>query len=159
MIGPSALAILLTAALPAAFDATDWAWQCPVTTGADVPPGFVRISLRPGVIECTAPVLRDLRLVDDAGELVPYTVYRGRAAEDERIEWRDVRLIDRTFETGAYARVVLDFDTAVEKNRVRRTRCIDCCRNVSCPSAPVRCWIVLATASARVSAAATMPVY
>lgn len=102
----------------AAFNTHGWPWQSAVPNGA-APAGFVRLSVTPEVFDKATPSLEDLRLLDSAGSLVPFVVYAERVDERRREEWQDLRLIDRTFQEGAYSRVVLDFGRALEKNRLR----------------------------------------
>ncbi len=120
----------------AAFNPAEWAWQCPAPTEG-VAPGFIRLSLTPAVLDRSLPTRGDLRLIDGAQRLVPYVLDWVDTGPETRIEWRDVRLIGRTFEVGAYIRVVLDFGKAVEKNRVRLDLSEDdYCRRVMLDASP-----------------------
>lgn len=118
--------IVAVCAMPAmAFDAAGWARRCEVETGdavwndASGSAQFARLPLTPEVLDLSLPDGRDLRLVDNDGALVPYVVHRERAVAETRVVWRPVALINRTYVPGEYVRVVLDFGTFVEKNRVR----------------------------------------
>jgi len=115
------LSILLIATAfpaPAGFDTRGWEWQSRLPANA-APAGFVRLSLTPEILDRSAPALQDLRIRDGAGELAPYVFYAERVAEQRVEKWQDLRLIDRTYREGEYARVVLDFGKAAEKNRIR----------------------------------------
>ena len=111
--------VLMSLAVPAwaAFDTADWTWQRPIEADLDEA-GFVRVPIELDVIDTSQPSLNDLRVLDGNGELVPHVVHRGRAAEQKRLEWRDVRLINRTFQPDDYERVILDFGEPTEKNRI-----------------------------------------
>lgn len=119
MIRALALAAFASLACPAfAFDPAGWAWHCEVPSEGAAP-GFVRLALTPEILDRSDPALRDLRLVDDTGQLVPYVVHRARATDETRLTWQEVRLVNRVVRPGEYTRVVLDFGKPVEKNRIQ----------------------------------------
>jgi len=119
MMRPIMFIALVGLAAPAwaAFDTTDWTWQRPIEPGLDAA-GFVRVPIDLEVMDASQPSLNDLRVLDANGKLVPHVVYWGRATEEYRHQWRDVRLINRTFQPHEYERVTLDFGRPVEKNRI-----------------------------------------
>ena len=101
----------------AAFDTADWTWQRPIEVELYTA-GFVRVPINLEIMDESQPSLNDLRVLDGSGDLVPHVVHRGRAAEQRRSQWRDVRLLNRTFELETYERVILDFGETTEKNRI-----------------------------------------
>ena len=107
----------LAAPVWAAFDTAGWTWQRPIEVELDAP-GFVRVPIDLEIMDVSQPSLNDLRVRDVNGELVPHLVHRGRAAEQRRSQWRDVRLLNRTFQLDLYERVILDFGEPTEKNRI-----------------------------------------
>jgi len=110
---------LMSLAVPAwaVFDTGDWTWQRPIEAELDEA-GFVRVPIDLEIMDASQPSLNDLRVLDGSGDLVPHVVHRGRAAEQRRSQWRDVRLLNRTFEPETYERVILDFGEPTEKNRI-----------------------------------------
>lgn len=107
-----------------------WTWECPIVgppTGGDGEPGFgaklrkpnfARLLLTPGVVDKSQRSLNDLRILDEAGTLVPHVVHRD-LSEAPAPTWEGVHLVNRTYRTGEYARVTLDFRRRAVKNRLR----------------------------------------
>jgi len=100
-----------------AFDTSGWAWERPIETGISSP-GFVRAPIDLEMMGESQPSLSDLRVLDSNRNLVPHVVDWGRAAPEERREWREVTLLNRTFQPNEYERTVLDFGRPVRKNRI-----------------------------------------
>jgi hypothetical protein len=111
-------AIGMTVPAFAAVDLAQWGWEAPIEV-RDAPAGFVRVMLTPEIFDQSQPTLRDLRMLDEAGQVVPHIVRWGRVKEEEVEEWRPARLLNPTFKPEEYSRVTLDFGDQVEKNRLR----------------------------------------
>ncbi len=102
----------------AAFDTKDWGWETNIEPGEHAG-GFVRLTVSPWVFDKSESDLRDIRILDKSGNLVPYLVHWGRNKAAERIEWSNVRMINTSFEPRQSVRAVLDFGGTREKNRLK----------------------------------------
>jgi hypothetical protein len=113
-------ALLSVAALPAsaAFDTDGWTWQRPVTVPDDGS-GYVRLRVPLEVFDTSQASLADLRILDKAGELVPYLIHWTEAPDSTGPDWDPVSLLNPVFQPGQYTRVTADFGASVAKNRIR----------------------------------------
>jgi len=112
-----ALAVLTALRAHAAFDLKDWSWQCAVTAPQE-PSEFCGLKLSPEVFDQALPSLNDLRLLDISGNLVPFIIRQEKTEDMDRVDWREVEIINRTFLPGQQARVTLDFGKSVMKNEL-----------------------------------------
>ena len=114
----SCLALALNAAAGEAFDEAGWSWRWAIEMAEETDAPFARLQVTPELADAAAPDLRDIRIVDGEGGLVPYLVDRPERREQEQIP-RQARLLNRTYEQGEYERVVLDFGASIEKDQIR----------------------------------------
>lgn len=104
---------------PPPFDGKEWTWKCPIQTPAEIP-GFVRVPVTAEILDQSQQSLDDLRIVDGQGALVPHVLFRPPVCvPSERLAWKSVNLINRTFMPEGHASVTLDFGGAVKKNRIQ----------------------------------------
>ncbi|MBI4558603.1 MAG: DUF3999 family protein [Candidatus Hydrogenedentes bacterium] len=102
----------------AAFDAAEWSWECAIPDGKGTP-GFVRINVNADILDQSQATLDDLRILDEENELVPFVIRREPREKQQTAQWRNIALLNRTFQPGAFESVVLDFGEAIEKNRLK----------------------------------------
>jgi len=112
------LVLLFISGAFAAFETKDWGWESSIEPDGNAA-GFVRLPLPPWVFDTSEPDLRDLRILDGAGNLVQHLIHRGRDRSEERFEWSDVRMINTSFKSGKSVCAVLDFGGTTEKNRLK----------------------------------------
>ncbi len=115
-----ALALLSTINAFAAVDTKDWSWHCVVSA----PPAasqFWSVKLPPEVLDQSLPSLNDLRLLDASGEFVPFIIRHEQTEKQERVEWRDVSIINSIFLPERHACVTLDFGKPTLKNEMKLT--------------------------------------
>jgi len=110
--------LALSAAMTSAFDTEGWTWQSMIEEGPETP-GFVRLRLGADILSEARPDLNDLRILDEAGNLVPFAIRRERVNDEVREPWRDVSLVDRVFRPNEYVRVTADFGAPMRKNRLK----------------------------------------
>jgi len=91
-------------------------WRCPVRTAGQ---GFARMEVTPEIFDGSRSSLEDLRLTGAGGRPVPYRLRWVPSPGPVRIAWEPVRLINRTYDPGRSASIVLDFGGPREKNRLR----------------------------------------
>ena len=103
----------------AAFDTTNWQWRAPLEDPGQNVSGFVRVDVPPWVFDQSQAGLADLRIIDQQGNLAPHVLRWGRARPAVQTLWREVKVLNRTYEPGRYARVVVDFGQNVEKNTLQ----------------------------------------
>lgn len=110
------IALAAQAATP--FDAKDWRWNAPVQV-PDGTAGFVRLTIPPEALERSQPSLGDLRVTDSQATLTPHVLYWPPVAVPrERLAWKPVALLNRTFVPEGHSTVTLDFGVATRKNRI-----------------------------------------
>ncbi|MFP4190708.1 MAG: DUF3999 family protein [Candidatus Hydrogenedentota bacterium] len=114
----SCLVLVLAAPAEGAFDEAGWRWRWPIEMAEATDAPFARLQVTPELADAAAPDLRDIRIVDGEGGLVPYLVDRPERREEEQIP-RQARLLNRTYEEGEYERVVLDFGASIEKDQIQ----------------------------------------
>jgi len=114
------LAVLSAMNAQAAFDVKDWSWHCGVAA-PQTPSEFCSVKLSPEVFDQALLSLNDLRLLDASGNLVPFIVRQERTEEQDRVEWRDVSVINRIFLPEQHACATLDFGKSIMKNELRVT--------------------------------------
>lgn len=102
----------------ASFDDTDWSWESKIKT-AGVSSGFLRLRITPEMFDQSRASLQDLRVLDENRNLVPHLFHWGRVRREQRIEWRAVEVINRTFIPERWVRAILDFGEPVRKNRIK----------------------------------------
>ena len=100
------------------FDSEGWGWKAEIVA-ADVPAGFVGLELTPPVVDAARPSLTDLRILDRDGRLVPHVISGPRKRAEQ--SWAPVRLMNRTFMEGDFARATLDFGERTLKSDLRVT--------------------------------------
>jgi len=114
------LAVLSALNAQVAFDVKDWSWHCDVAA-PQTPSEFCSVKLSPEVFDQALPSLNDLRLLDASGNLVPFIIRRERTEEQDRVEWRDVSVINRIFLPEQRACTTLDFGKPTLKNEIKVT--------------------------------------
>jgi hypothetical protein len=94
-----------------------WKWKRSIDVhGA---PGFVRIPIPQEIFNDSQFCLEDLRIIDDANQLVPHLLQWGYSIKGPQTEWRPAKLLNRSRIDKKYSRVVADFGQTMEKNAVR----------------------------------------
>ena len=102
----------------AAFDVKDWSWHCEVNAPSAASQ-FWCLKLPPEVLDLSLPSMNDLRLLDASGELVPFIVRHEQTENQERVEWRDVSVINTTFLPEQQVCTTLDFGGPTLKNGIK----------------------------------------
>jgi hypothetical protein len=95
------------------FTKSEWQFSKPVetTTSND---GYLRVSIDGEVYRHALPSLADLRLVDDQGKEVPYSIYAQR--ESTTVESYEPKIFNRAILPDAYSTLTLDFEQETESN-------------------------------------------
>ena len=95
------------------FTKSEWQFSKPVetTTSND---GYLRVSVDGEVYRRSQRSLADLRLVDDLGKEVPYSIYAQR--ESTTAEAYEPKIFNRGILPGAYSTLTLDFEQETESN-------------------------------------------
>ena len=114
----SCLVLALNALAGEALDEAGWSWRWPIEMAEETDAPFARLQVTPELVDAAAPDLRDIRIVDGEGDLVPHLVDRPERREEEQVP-REARLLNRTYEAGQYERVVLDFGASIEKDQIQ----------------------------------------
>ena len=106
---------LVCAALPAfaEFTKTEWQFSKPVEA-ATSNDGYLRVSVDGEVYRHAQRSLADLRLVDDLGKEVPYSIYAQR--ETTTHESYEPKIFNRAVLPGAYSTLTLDLEQETESN-------------------------------------------
>ena len=86
-----------------------------------MPSEFSSVKISPEVFDQALPSLNDLRLLDTSGDLVPFIIRQERTEEQDRVEWRDVSVINRIFLPEQHACATLDFGKPTLKNEIKVT--------------------------------------
>ena len=130
------LIVFLHTTAHAEFDLSDWQWKSNVETRHAV--GFVGIEVSPYVFDQSQADLKDLRILDDNGDLIPHVILWGDPRKVvTKTQWRDASIINKTFEPHQFARATLDFQHRIVKNRIRvRTSGRNYRRKVSVEGSP-----------------------
>lgn len=105
------VSVIATAAMAGASLLAQDAWQhwqyvAPVELGASEPPRLVSAAIPSTVTGLAAPGWRDLRLIDDQGQEVPFVLHARAGSETH--EWRTARLLDPGFVAGQYTQTTID---------------------------------------------------
>ena len=95
------------------FTKTDWQFSKPVQT-TTTNEGYLRVSVDGEVYRHGLPSLADLRLVDDLGKEVPYSIYVQR--ESTTVESYEPKIFNRALLPGAYSTLTLDLEQETESN-------------------------------------------
>ncbi|MCH7959845.1 MAG: DUF3999 family protein [Candidatus Hydrogenedentes bacterium] len=98
------------------FDARDWAWTAPVEQ-SDAEGEFLRLTITPDIMDKSHSSLRDLRVLDHAGKLVPHVLHFDRT--EAELAWGSTTLMNRTFRIGNFDRTVIHFPDRTQRNRIR----------------------------------------
>ena len=106
---------LLYMALPAfaEFTKTDWQFSKPVEASS-TNDGYLRVSVDGEVYRRSQRSLADLRLVDDLGKEVPYSIYAQRETTTQ--ESYEPKIFNRAVLPGAYSTLTLDLEQEAESN-------------------------------------------
>jgi len=106
---------LLCAALPAfaEFTKTEWQFSKPVEAPTSNE-GYLRVSVDGEVYRRAQRSLADLRLVDDLGKEVPYSIYAQRETTTQ--ESYEPKIFNRAVLPGAYSTLTLDLEQEAESN-------------------------------------------
>jgi len=102
-------------ALPAfaEFTKTDWQFSKPVEASS-TNDGYLRVSVDGEVYRRSQRSLADLRLVDDLGKEVPYSIYAQRETTTQ--ESYEPKIFNRAVLPGAYSTLTLDLEQEAESN-------------------------------------------
>ena len=95
------------------FTKSEWQFSKPVQT-TTTNEGYLRVSVDGEVYRHALPSLADLRLVDDLGKEVPYSIYVQR--ESTTVESYEPKIFNRALLPGAYSTLTLDLEQEPESN-------------------------------------------
>lgn len=98
------------------FDAGDWNWTAPVEQ-SDTESEFLRLTITSDIMDKSQSSLRDLRVLDDAGKLVPHVLHFDRT--EAELDWGVTTLMNRTFRMGEFDRTTVHFPVRAQRNRIR----------------------------------------
>src|SRR5262245_16160479 len=96
----------------AEFDKTQWQFSKPVDASA--PSDYLRVSIDGEVYRHSQRSLSDLRLVDDQGKEVAYSIHAQRESTIE--ESYEPKIFNRAVLPGSYSTLTLDLEQEVESN-------------------------------------------